>query len=540
MKAVYYITEFLSRKGVEILFDYPGNAVLSVYEALSKSSIRHITVRHEQGAVHAAEGYAKSSGRVGVCLATSGPGATNLVTGLCDAMLDSVPLLAVTGQVERSSIGHDAFQEADIMGITLAVTKHNFLVKDPLELPTVLEEAWRIINTGRKGPVLIDIPRDVLESDIPESVAAHPVLPHERHNSAPLSGVKDEIADLISAAERPVIICGGGVVSAGKAAGDSLSHFSSSYNVPVVYTMMGKSGIDNHLPNVFGMLGVHGTAHATAAVKNSDLVIAIGCRFSDRSVPNAARFADKRTVIHADIDAAELCKNVFSSCPVVSDAAEFCGFLDSLPLPDGKKAEWKKWCDSIACSSEDSPAGAGEVIISRIAELCGDAIFVTDVGQHQLFAASACRVSRPGDFICSGGLGTMGFGLPAAIGAALGHPDREVVLFTGDGSIQMCLQELATVAQYGIRNLKIVIADNSCLGLVEQQYEYVYPDSGQPFCVAFNPDFSLIAAAYGLSYFDVGESSDLEAIVKQPGASIIRISMSDSEHAPYNVTERGK
>jgi len=567
MTGTNYLLKFLSEKKCEILFDYPGNTILELYGAIDNYDVKHVTVRHEQGAVHAAEGYARASGKVGVCLATSGPGATNLVTGLCDAMLDSVPLLAITGQVDRSSVGHDAFQESDMMGITIPITKHNYLVKDPYALPTVLEEAWTIASTGRPGPVLVDIPRDVLAGEVADDFtesyrkaksSLH--IPHKRIYENSLDKMKNRVKSLLCKSYRPVILCGGGVVSGGEAAIRSMREFSSRCGIPIVYTLMGKSacgasGIEEEKkPLILGMAGIHGTRDANLALAKADLVCAVGCRFSDRTVPHPENFVDTKVLIHADIDAAELCKNIYSICPVVADSAEFFRFLAGESFSEERIEMWEHWQTKLRNKKESEQAEIPEdfedyvniikkdknsffgLCTKEIGKYSDKTVFVTDVGRHQLIAATEITDVSPRGFITSGGLGTMGFGLPAAIGTlcAVGR-DKRVVLLTGDGSFQMCMQELATLREIcddaetkgEEPDLKIFIYDNFALGLVEEWGKRLYGEGFSPKYEKFHLNFSKLASLYGFpsrefSSFKRFESS-LGEIMETKGTQIIVI-----------------
>ncbi len=514
MNGIQYLIRFLEGKQTKVVFGYPGSAVLPIYEELQQSKLIHRMVRHEQGAVHAAEGYAKATGRVGVCLATSGPGATNLITGLCDAMLDSVPLLAITGQVETTSIGHDAFQEADVMGMTIPVTKHNFLIKEADSIPTILEEAWRITTTGRPGPVLVDIPKDVMTSEL-SSLQATPKLPRLRRDSRTFESVKNRILNVCNASFRPILLLGGGVVSAG--AGEALLAFAEKHALPVVYTMMGKGAIPGRYPGNFGMVGIHGNPFANLAMYKSDLVIAVGCRFSDRTLPRPQVFSETRAVIHADIDPAELSKNVRSVVTVASDAYIFAKNLLELTFLPEKKEAWQRRFLNL-CAQRVKEEVTQEVL--TVAH-CMDTInanypgyrIVTDVGQHQLHAANRMDMVLPRGFITSGGLGTMGFGLPASIGASFAEDESPVILFTGDGSFQMCMQELATLPELQ-RPIKIFLFDNRSLGLVRQWHDVLYSGEASFCALPPWPDFCKIADAYGLDSYSFDSVEGFESGVK--------------------------
>ena len=459
MTGARYLARFLNEKGVGQVFDYPGNSLLSIYPALREAGIAHRTARSESGAIFAASGVSRSGAGIGVCFATSGPGATNLVTGLADAMLDSVPLIAFTGQVSTSVIGQDAFQEADLLGITLPITKHNFLVKDGAALPTVLEEAWRIAQSGRPGPVLVDLPQNVLSSEIPEG-AASPRLPHKRDpGNLAFDKQKDAFFDLLSRAKRPLLLVGGGC----KSASASVRNAVSKLNLPAVCTLMGKGVLSDNDRACYGLVGIHGNGTANELLRSCDTLLAVGCRFSDRTIPNVDLLRGK-CVLHVDTDAAELNKRVLCALGAAASAEEFFTELSAAPLAP--------FAPSWAPEKENSPAGAPDFCLKRalndLANAFPDAIFVTDVGTHQVLAANAIRSDSPYDFLSSGGLGAMGFGLGAAIGAALSRPDRRVVLITGEGGLQMNLGELASIREFSLQNLSIVLCDNHALGLVEE------------------------------------------------------------------------
>ncbi|MBP2017904.1 acetolactate synthase-1/2/3 large subunit [Symbiobacterium terraclitae] len=512
MQAAAALLKALEAEGVEVIFGYPGGASLYIYDALYDSPVRHVLTRHEQGAIHAAEGYARTTGRVGVVLATSGPGATNLVTGLCDAMMDSTPIVAITGQVPRQLIGRDAFQEADVTGITMPVTKHNYLVTDPGDLLRVVREAFHIARTGRPGPVLIDIPKDVTSAPVRYDYPPPIHLPGYRIPGEAAPEAVAAAAEAIRTAQRPVLICGGGVVSSEDAAGPFRA-LAERMDAPVVETLMGLGGFPMDHPQCLGLLGMHGTFAANRAVANSDLLIACGMRFDDRVTGMAARFAPKARVIHIDIDPAEMSKNLPSHIQLVGDCGLVLAQLNealgdwSQKLPEWR-AQVQAWHEQYPLwgvrRGEEIPTDPAGVpkpqqVIQAVQETFGpQAIVATDVGQHQMWAAHYCTRTEPRTWLSSCGLGTMGFGLPAAIGAAIGRPDREVVLITGDGSIQMCIQELATVVQENLP-VKIVLLNNGYLGMVRQWQEMFYKGRYKEVDLRRGmPDFVKLAEAYGI------------------------------------------
>ncbi len=495
----------LQIEGVDTVFGIPGGSNLALYDVLGQSSIRHILVRHEQAAAHAADGYARASGRTGVCFATSGPGATNLVTGLANACMDSSPLVAITGQVTRRLVGTDAFQEADIAGITIGVTKHNYLVREVNDIPRILREAFYIAGTGRKGPVLVDIPRDLFIAHgcflYPDSVD----LPGYKVDTSVDTEAVREAADAIRSSRRPLIIAGGGVAASGTE--HLLVELAELCNTPVVFTLMGLGTVPHGHPLALGMMGMHGIRVANKAAAACDLVIGIGTRFDDRAVGVIEGFASRARVIHIDIDSAEIDKNVRTDIAIVGDAGLILPvLLDELkqdtPEP-GRTAAWLRqlgrWAAAAPAGSEAEPGTLRpQSVIEAISDETGDqAIMATEVGQHQMWTALYSRLKAPRRFITSGGLGTMGFGFPAAIGAKVARPELPVVLVAGDGSFQMNIQELATAAQYDIP-VVVCVLNNAGLGMVRQWQTLFY--GSRYFAVDFsvNPDFVKIAEAYGL------------------------------------------
>ncbi len=506
------IIKFLQEEGVEVIFGYPGGAVIGFYDALYESSLRHVLVRHEQGAAHAADGYARASGKVGVCVATSGPGATNLVTGLATAFMDSSPIIAITGQVRTSVLGKDSFQEADITGITMPITKHNYLVKDPDQVLTIFKEAFYIATTGRKGPVLIDIPADVFMAKINYSYPSNINLPGYKPTYEPHPLQIKKAVNLLKSAERPVILAGGGVISS--FASSELIELAEKINTPVVTTLMGKGAIPEDHYLYCGFIGMHGAAYANFTINNSDLIIAIGVRFSDRSTGRVDTFAPNAKIIHIDIDPAEIGKNVIPYVPIVADAKLALQRLKE----EVESKDNSKWLEQIREWKEKYPLKyknqegviKPQYVIEKIYEITkGSAIVVTEVGQNQMWAAQFYKVKYPRQFITSGGLGTMGFGLPAAIGAQIANPDKLVIDIAGDGSIQMNIQELATAVTQRLP-IKIFILNNACLGMVRQWQELFYKKRYSCTLFDFSPDFEKLAAAYGAYGRRVEDPSEVE------------------------------
>ncbi len=500
MKVAEALVQCLEKEGVEVVFGCPGGAILPVYDALySSRKIRHILVRHEQGAAHAADGYARVTGKTGVCMATSGPGATNLVTGIANAYMDSVPMVIFTGQVPTMQIGTDAFQEVDITGITMPVTKHNYLVKDHLKLPEIVHSAFHIASTGRPGPVLIDLPRDVV-SQIIDFTASGPVSlrgyrPTYRGHAFKIQ----EVAKMIKNSERPVIYAGGGILSSG--AQDELLELAELISAPVTNTFMGLASFPGEHPLFLGMLGLHGTRYANMAITECDLLIALGARFDDRVTMKIKDFAPNASVIHIDIDPAEIGKLVATHVPLVGDVKTVLKAL----LPLLEKQERTPWLQRIGEVKEKYPLTykregslKPQFIIEQIWKLThGEAIMVTDVGQHQMWVAQFYRFQRPGMLVSSGGLGCMGFGLPAAVGAKTGRPDRPTILVTGDGSFQMTMQELGTMMEQGLA-IKIVILNNQALGMVRQLQQFYCDGRYMATNFQYHPDFGQLAQAYGI------------------------------------------
>ena len=513
----------LESLGAEVVFGIPGGAILPAYDPLFDSSIRHILVRHEQGAAHAAEGYAMVTGRVGVCIATSGPGATNLVTGLADAYMDSVPIVAITGQVNSHAIGTDAFQEADIRGITLPITKHNFLVTNPDDIPQALAEAFEIAGTGRPGPVLVDISKDALAATTTFRWPPKVDLPGYRPTVRPHTRQVAQAARMVAEAQRPVLVIGGGVARAG--ASEALAAVVEATGIPVVTTLMARGVFpDSHRLNL-GMPGMHGSVAAVGALQRCDLFIAVGMRFDDRVTGQLESFAPEATVIHCDIDPAEISKNRVADLPVVGDAKLF--LTDLLKqLSRQPRRDLSAWTDYLLGLQERYPTDAGDPmddrllpqeVIKRIGELSGpDAIYATGVGQHQMWAAHFLPHSRPRSWLTSGGAGTMGYCVPAAMGAKVGQPDALVWGIDGDGCFQMTNQELVTCALNHIP-VKIAIINNESLGMVRQWQTLFYDGrySNTDLHSYRIPDFVKLAEAMGCVGLRAERPEEVDAVILQ-------------------------
>jgi acetolactate synthase I/II/III large subunit len=518
------LVKCLKKEGVEVIFGYPGGVVIPIYDALFEGDIRHILVRHEQGAAHAADGYARATGKTGVCMATSGPGATNLITGIANAYMDSIPLVAITGQVARPLIGTDGFQEADTTGITAPITKHNYLVKDPEELAVTIKEAFHIASTGRPGPVLVDIPVDVSNSLVDENKKVHLSLPGYKPT---MKGNKKQIrqaASRIFSASRPVIFAGGGVVSSG--ASPELRKLVKTIEVPVITTLTGKGTYPETDPLSLGMAGMHGTKYANIAFSETDLVIAVGVRFDDRVTGKLSEFARDADVIHMDIDPAEIGKNVKADVPIVGDAKNVLASLekDCREIKSKKKGcGWSAWLKRIAELKKQYPLKYDRdskkikpgYVIEMIDKLTDDdTIICTEVGQNQMWASQFYRYNEPRKLITSGGLGTMGFGFPAAIGASMGMPDKIVVDIAGDGSIQMVSQEMATAVSNKLP-VKIMLLNNGYLGMVRQWQELFWEKRYSHTCVNNCVDFVKLVEAYGGVGIRVQKKEEVEAAIKK-------------------------
>ncbi|HEW1895392.1 TPA: acetolactate synthase large subunit [Streptococcus pneumoniae] len=515
------VLETLRDLGVDTIFGYPGGAVLPFYDAIYNfKGIRHILGRHEQGCLHEAEGYAKSTGKLGVAVVTSGPGATNAITGIADAMSDSVPLLVFTGQVARAGIGKDAFQEADIVGITMPITKYNYQVRETADIPRIITEAVHIATTGRPGPVVIDLPKDIstLETDFIYSPEVN--LPSYQPTLEPNDMQIKKILKQLSKAKKPVLLAGGGISYA--EAATELNEFAERYQIPVVTSLLGQGTIATSHPLFLGMGGMHGSFAANIAMTEADFMISIGSRFDDRLTGNPKTFAKNAKVAHIDIDPAEIGKIISADIPVVGDAKKALQMLLAEPTVHNNTEKWieKVTKDKNRVRSYDKKERVvqPQAVIERIGELTnGDAIVVTDVGQHQMWTAQYYPYQNERQLVTSGGLGTMGFGIPAAIGAKIANPDKEVVLFVGDGGFQMTNQELAILNIYKVP-IKVVMLNNHSLGMVRQWQESFYEGRTSESVFDTLPDFQLMAQAYGIKNykFDNPETlaQDLEVITE--------------------------
>ncbi|MEJ2235901.1 MAG: biosynthetic-type acetolactate synthase large subunit [Syntrophobacterales bacterium] len=520
--------ECLKVEGVDVIFGLPGGVLLDLYDEMPKHNIRHILVRHEQGATHMADGYARSTGRVGVCLVTSGPGATNTVTGIATAYMDSIPIVVFTGQVPTALIGNDAFQEADIVGITRPCTKHNYLVKDVRDLARVIREAFYLARSGRPGPILVDLPKDVInaktEYKLPKKVALQGYKPT---TEAHMGQIKRAYA-AIGKAKRPVIYAGGGVINSNAA--KELRQLGENLRCPVTTTLMGLGGFPAPHELWLGMLGMHGTFRANMAVGNTDLLVAIGARFDDRVTGKLDEFAPSAKIIHIDIDPTSISKNVKVDIPIVGDCKDALKKLLQLvkenPIDDLEKVR-KPWLDQIQKWKETYPLAydqKGDLIkpqyvVEKLYELSeGKAIIATEVGQNQMWAAQYYHFLEPRTLLTSGGLGTMGYGLPAAIGAQAAFPDRLVIDVAGDGSIQMCIQEMITAVENNLP-VKVAILNNQYLGMVRQWQQLFYEQNYCATCLKIAPDFVKLAEAYGALGLRAHKPDEVEAVIREGFAS---------------------
>jgi acetolactate synthase-1/2/3 large subunit len=526
------IVRALQEEGCDVIFGYPGGVVIPFYDALYQSDLKHVLVRHEQGAAHAAEGYARATGKVGVCVATSGPGATNLVTGIADAYLDSIPIVAITGQVKSDLIGTDAFQEADTTGITLPIVKHSYLVQNASDLAQIIHEAFHIAGTGRPGPVLIDIPVTCALAEFVYKTASAVDLPGYKPTMRGHSKQIKVAARAIHESPRPVLYVGGGVISSG--ATQEVFDLATSLNIPVTTTLMAMGAFPGTHPLSLGMLGMHGTAYANWAVHECDLLIAVGARFDDRVTGKLSTFAPQAKVLHIDIDPAEIGKNVEPRIPIVGDAKmvlhEILAEVATMEAAPERTAEWLERVDDWRSQhalhyEEDDGELPPQYVVEQIYKVTGgDAIITTDVGQNQMWAAQYFKYTQPRQFISSGGLGTMGFGLPAAIGAQIGRPDKQVIDIGGDGSFQMTMQELGTAVAY---NVPIVVAllNNRFLGMVRQWQELFWEGRYSHTDIAVQPDFAKIADAYGALGITVTAKDEvadaLRTAIKDPRPAVI-------------------
>lgn len=523
MSGAQIFLKCLEREGVKHVFGFPGGAVIDIYDELSRTPhIKHFLVRHEQGAVHAADGYARATGGVGVCLVTSGPGATNTVSGIASAYMDSIPVVVFTGQVPTPLIGNDAFQEVDIVGITRPCTKHNYLIKSINDLPRIIHEAFYIARSGRPGPVLVDLPKDVVGGKtipkFPETIKIKSYNPTYHANSKQIK----RALEVIMKAERPVIYAGGGVISSGAA--EELTRFAETLQIPVTNTLMGLGGFPAPHTLWLGMLGMHGTYYANMAIHHTDVLIAIGARFDDRVTGKIEEFAPEATIIHIDIDPTSISKNVVVDIPIVGDCKDALSQLNSLVAaqePQDWAERHKPWLDKIATWKQEHPLTydrtSGELkpqfVVEKLYELTrGEAIITTEVGQNQMWAAQFYYFKRPNRFMSSGGLGCMGYGFPAAIGAQVACPNDLVIDIAGDGSIQMNIQELATAVEYDLP-VKVAILNNQYLGMVRQWQQLFYKGVYSQTSMQVAPDFVKLAKAYGALGLRAEKPEEVEPVI---------------------------
>jgi acetolactate synthase I/II/III large subunit len=553
----YALLDSLRRHGVKHIFGYPGGAILPIYDEIERAEkagwLDHILVRHEQGAAHAADGYARSTGQVGVCFATSGPGATNLVTGIATAQMDSIPMVVVTGQVPRSMIGTDGFQETDIYGITLPIVKHSYVVRDPRDMARVVAEAFHIASSGRPGPVLIDIPKDVGAEEF-DYVPVEPgtvKLPGYRPTVRGHARQINPAIELIAKSQEPLLYVGGGAITS--AAHEEILQLAEMFQIPVTTTLMGKGAFDEEHPLSVGMLGMHGTAYANWAVTDCDLLIAVGARFDDRVMGKPDRFAPHAKVIHIDIDPAEVGKNRQPDVPIVGDLKQVLGDMlqrvRELNL-DNQPAKTGRWLETIAAWRQDNPLVAPsypdtlspQQAILECRKQAPDAYYTTDVGQHQMWAAQFLN-NRPRHWLSSSGLGTMGFGVPAAIGAQIALAQEQVICISGDASFQMNLQELGTIMEYQLP-VKIIVINNGWQGMVRQWQEAFYEENYSSSEMAPSmPDLMLLAQAYGIKGITVERPEDLAGVIAEtlahPGAVLVDVKVRRKENC-YPMVPAGK
>lgn len=525
-----YIVNHLAEQGVEVVFGYPGGAIMPLYDALIEAPFKHVLTRHEQGAALAADGYARASGRVGVCMATSGPGATNLVTGIANAFLDSIPMVAITGQVASPLIGTDAFQEVDVLGITLPVVKHNFLVTEPSELPRVLSEAFRLAGEGRPGPVLVDIAKDAMINEF-EVVPHH--LAEDRAEIASQSTL-ERARQLLAEAKKPVLYCGGGIVLSEST--EAVRRFVDITQIPTVSTLKALGVVPASHPMWLGMLGMHGTKQANFAVHDCDLLICVGARFDDRATGKLAEFAANANIIHLDIDPAEINKLKQTTISLIGDLANS---LSRLQMPLHNIDEWREECleNKMQHAWRYDAPGKGiyaPKLLNQLSQMCDSQTHIScDVGQHQMWVAQHYRFSQPRQHLTSGGLGTMGYGLPAAIGAKYANPEAHSIVVSGDGSIMMNIQELATLKRYGIP-VKIILFDNQVLGMVRQWQELFFAERYSEIDLSDNPEFTQVAQAFGIKarYIDRADQVEeaLEALLAEPEAMLLHVKIDAKEN----------
>jgi acetolactate synthase-1/2/3 large subunit len=540
------LIEALAKEGVDVIFGYPGGAILPTYDEIYKTGIHHVLARHEQGAIHAAEGYARVSGKPGVCIVTSGPGATNVVTGIADAMIDSLPLVVITGQVATTVIGTDAFQEADMIGITMPITKHNYQVRSVEEFPRIIKEAFHIATTGRPGPVLIDLPKDVSLATGAFDYDKEVNIPGYQPTVVPNRLQIRKVVEAVTEAKQPVILAGAGVLH-GKASSELLEYVEKT-QIPVVNTLLGLGGFPGGHELFLGMGGMHGTYTANMAIYESDLLISIGARFDDRLTGNLTHFAPNARVVHIDIDPAEIGKNIKTDIPVVGDAKQA---LQMLLEENGEPGDTADWLATQKQRKEEYPLWYkqdGEVIkpqhlVELIHEVTnGEAIVTTDVGQHQMWSAQFYRFNKPNRWVTSGGLGTMGFGFPAAIGAQFAEPKTPVVAIIGDAGFQMTAQELSILQELNIP-VKIIILNNASLGMVRQWQQLFHGERYSNSLFPIQPNFVKLAEAYDIKGMRVDNLSDLkgslEEMLAHPGPVLMDVRVAKEENV-YPMIAPGK
>nr|WP_035342695.1 acetolactate synthase large subunit [Halalkalibacter hemicellulosilyticus] len=540
------VIEALRREGVDVIFGYPGGAILPTYDEIYKTGIHHVLARHEQGAIHAAEGYARVSGKPGVCVVTSGPGATNVVTGIADAMMDSLPLVVITGQVASTLIGTDAFQEADMIGITMPITKHNFQVRNVEELPRIIKEAFHIATTGRPGPVLIDLPKDVSLTTGMFDYDKEVNLPGYQPTIVPNRLQIKKVIDSLKEAKKPVILAGAGILHAHAA--EELYAFAKKYRIPVVNTLLGLGGFPGDDELFLGMAGMHGTYTANMAIHESDLLINIGARFDDRLTGNLEFFAPNAKVAHIDIDPAEIGKNIPTEIPVVGCAKQALEMLNEEESQQGDTSAWIAKLTEMKNEfplwyEEDGETIKPQNLIELIHEVTnGDAIVTTDVGQHQMWSAQFYRFNKPNRWVTSGGLGTMGFGFPAAIGAQFAEPKSPVVAVLGDAGFQMTAQELSILQELNLP-VKIVIVNNASLGMVRQWQQLFHGERYSNSLFPIQPNFTKLAEAYDIKGMRVDHLSDLKSALEEmmahPGPVLMDIRVAKEENV-YPMISPGK
>ncbi len=544
------LMQVLQEEGVDTIFGFPGGAVIDIYDELDKTDIRHILVRHEQGAVHAADGYARAGNRVGVCLVTSGPGATNTVTGIASAYMDSIPMVILTGQVPTQLIGNDAFQEVDIVGITRPCTKHNYLVPSAEAFPRIIKEAFYLARSGRPGPVLVDIPKDVAKAVIDYQPIEEVRLKSYNPTYEPNMKQLKKVVHLVEASQRPVIFAGGGVILAGAAA--ELTAFARKVRIPVTASLMGLGAFPGTDPLWLGMLGMHGTYRANMSTGACDLLISIGVRFDDRVTGKTDAFAAQAKIVHIDIDPTSIRKNIPVTIPIVGDCKislqhlnqliEQADMADVEQKRQGWLAQIKEWKNTKPLAYKQEDTLKPQFVVEKLYELTnGEAIITTEVGQNQMWAAQYYHFDQPNHFITSGGLGCMGFGLPAAIGAQMACPDKLVIDIAGDGSIQMNIQEMATAVQSGLP-VKVVILNNAYLGMVRQWQELFY---GRRYaCTGMDcaPDFVKLAEAYGAVGLRATKPQEVESVLKEglsASGPVIMDFKVDREESVYPMVPAG-